>query len=217
MNKEDLKRQINALTQFPFKERANPYQSYWLHDEGYVKGSRDTLYRFDVMEIPENLEGKSVVDLGCQLGTMAMEAYRRGAEPVLGIEFQEEYVECAKELAKYNNFKDITFMQGDLKRGDQVPKLVKSHFGDNTIDIVFALSLYKHVKEVLFTVLAKIDFKTLYIESHNTGTNGLQTPHVQEMISYMKKYSLEPVSFIGFTSDRSPRAVWRIDRDIKVL
>lgn len=215
MTKEELKKQINALTQFPYKERSQPYQSYYLKDEGYVHGTRQTLYRFDVMKISEDLTGKSILDLGCQLGTMGMEAYRRGANPVLGIEYEKDYVNCAKALAAYNDF-DITFIRGDLTAGDSVPRIVMNHFNGKPVDIVFALSLYKHVKEAMFKVLSKIKFKTLYIESHNTGTAGLETQHVKEILSYMKKYGYSPV-FVDFTTDRSPRAVWRVSHDNEIL
>lgn len=217
MTKDELKNKINSLAQFPYNQRSQSYQAYWLHDEGWIKGTRDALYRFNVMGITEDLSGKSVLDLGCQLGVMGMECCRRGATNVLGVEYQPEYVECARDLAEYNNFKNITFIQGDLTKGDEVPKIVNKHFDNKPVDICLALSLYKHVKEPLFNVLSKIKFKTLYIESHNTGTTGIQTPHVVEMLSYMKKYSLEPVTFIGFTTDRSPRAVWRISHESKVF
>ncbi|MFA5024999.1 MAG: class I SAM-dependent methyltransferase [Candidatus Shapirobacteria bacterium] len=216
MTKDELKQQINVLTQFPHKERSQPYQSYYLKDEGYIKGTRDTLYRFDIMKIEKDLSGKSVLDLGCQLGTMGVEAYRRGAGPVLGIEYEKDYVSCAKALAKYNEF-DITFIQGDLTKGDEVPKLVNKFFNNKPVDVVLALALYKHVKEHMFKVLSKIKFKTLYIESHNTGTAGLETQHVKEMLLFMKKYDYSPV-FIDFVADRSLRAIWRIDcHDNEVL
>jgi tRNA (mo5U34)-methyltransferase len=46
--------------------------------------------------IPENLEGKSVLDIGCNAGFYAMEMKRRGAERVLGLDTKDEYLEQAK-------------------------------------------------------------------------------------------------------------------------
>src|SRR5690242_722792 len=49
--------------------------------------------------IPENLEGKSVLDIGCNAGFYAMEMKRRGAERVLGLDTKDEYLEQAKFAA----------------------------------------------------------------------------------------------------------------------
>ena len=45
-----LRKKIEELGQFPFKERKTPYQSYYLNDV-YKDGSRDTLYRYEKMKI----------------------------------------------------------------------------------------------------------------------------------------------------------------------
>ena len=86
MTKEELKTKIKKLTQFPHKERKQQYQSYWIGDE-YEKGSRDINYRLDMFNIPFDLSKMiGVVDLGCQLGSVAQACYKRGARKVTGIE-----------------------------------------------------------------------------------------------------------------------------------
>ena len=85
----NLKRQVQELGQFPFKDRSQPYQSYYLGKE-LIKGTRDIQYRFKKFEIPEDLKGKTVLDLGCCLGAVCQFAYMRGARGILGIDYQQE-------------------------------------------------------------------------------------------------------------------------------
>src|SRR3954453_21413901 len=49
--------------------------------------------------IPEDLRGKSVLDIGCNAGFYAIEMKRRGAERVLGIDSDEHYLAQARFAA----------------------------------------------------------------------------------------------------------------------
>ncbi len=60
--------------------------------------------------IPKNLRGKSVLDVGCNAGFYSMEMKRRGADRVLGIDFDEGYLAQARFAAKVNRLK-IEFRQ----------------------------------------------------------------------------------------------------------
>jgi tRNA (mo5U34)-methyltransferase len=46
--------------------------------------------------IPQNLTGKSVLDIGCNAGFYSLEMKRRGAERVLGIDFDDDYLAQAR-------------------------------------------------------------------------------------------------------------------------
>lgn len=50
--------------------------------------------------IPDDLSGKSVLDIGCNGGFYAIEMKRRGAERVLGIDFDEDYLAQARFAAE---------------------------------------------------------------------------------------------------------------------
>jgi tRNA (mo5U34)-methyltransferase len=58
--------------------------------------------------IPADLSGKSVLDIGCNAGFYAMEMKRRGAERVLGLDTQDEYLAQARFAAEINEL-DIEF------------------------------------------------------------------------------------------------------------
>ena len=58
--------------------------------------------------IPRNLTGLSVLDIGCNGGFYSIEMKRRGAERVLGIDFDEDYLAQARFAAEVTGL-DIEF------------------------------------------------------------------------------------------------------------
>jgi len=202
-----LKERIAKLAQFPHKERSQPYQSYFM-DGKYVNGTRDTLYRFDKMDLPKNFTGMSLLDLGAQLGSMSIEAYRRGARNILGLEYEQDFIDCATELAQYN-YMSIVYKHADLKNLNSTIDTIHGFFGkENTVDIVLALSLTKHVGVLnLYHILRNFKWKYCYIEGHNCNGD-LNTPHCQDIVkNLVSKFTH---TFIGFTEDRSIRPVWKL-------
>jgi len=53
--------------------------------------------------LPEDLTGKSVLDVGCNAGFYSLEMKRRGAERVVGIDTDERYLAQARLAAKVND------------------------------------------------------------------------------------------------------------------
>jgi tRNA (mo5U34)-methyltransferase len=60
--------------------------------------------------VPDDLSGKSVLDIGCNAGFYSLEMKRRGAERVLGIDMDEEYLAQARFAAEVMEA-DIEFQQ----------------------------------------------------------------------------------------------------------
>jgi tRNA (mo5U34)-methyltransferase len=58
--------------------------------------------------IPADLSGKSVLDIGCNAGFYSMEMKRRGAARVLGVDFDDRYLEQARFAAEVEGA-DIEF------------------------------------------------------------------------------------------------------------
>ena len=50
--------------------------------------------------VPTDLKGKTVLDIGCNAGFYSMEMKRRGADRVLGIDFDDEYLAQARFAAE---------------------------------------------------------------------------------------------------------------------
>ncbi len=206
MDKDALKAKIMQLAQFPFKQRKSNYQSYLMNGE-YIGGSRNTQYRIDKMGFDKvEMAGRTVLDLGCNLGAMCFDMYHRGARKVTGIDVEADYTNCSRELARYNGM-PINFLTMDLNDTDAVAKWTKMYYPTG-VDVLFVLSLYKHMKEQFWTLLNSINFRTCYVESHN-APKGLETEHVKEMIKIFKSLPVQ-VEYLGMTEDRSPRCVWKL-------
>ena len=58
--------------------------------------------------LPADLRGKSVLDIGCNGGFYSLEMKRRGADRVLGIDFDEDYLRQARFAAEVSEL-DIEF------------------------------------------------------------------------------------------------------------
>ena len=76
--------------------------SHFLGDYPKIK------WRHFASAIPEDLTGKSVLDIGCNAGFYAMEMKRRGAKRVLGLDAMDEYLRQARFAAEVNEL-DIEF------------------------------------------------------------------------------------------------------------
>jgi tRNA (mo5U34)-methyltransferase len=59
--------------------------------------------------LPEDLTGKSVLDIGCNAGFYSMEMKRRGAERVVGIDSDERYLAQARFAAETLGYDNIEF------------------------------------------------------------------------------------------------------------
>lgn len=76
----------------PKTSKGRAYQSF-----SDSPGASQSQKKLDAIRLPENLQGKSVLDLGCNEGFFSMEAQRRGAARVVGIDARPEFVEKARE------------------------------------------------------------------------------------------------------------------------
>ena len=64
--------------------------------------------------VPEDLTGKSVLDIGCNAGFYSFEMKRRGAARVIGLDHDQRYLEQARFAADVLGFEDIEFRLGEV-------------------------------------------------------------------------------------------------------
>ena len=103
--------------------------------------------------------GRSVLDLGCHVGAMLFQIANYGITKGVGIEFDEEKVEIAREIAKLTEA-PLLFQAADLDTLDA------EQIGE--FDIVLALSIEKHVvsQPRLISLLGKITADLLIFEGN---------------------------------------------------
>jgi len=76
--------------------------NHFLHDYPRCKFARFA------HALPEDLSGKSVLDIGCNAGFYSLEMKRRGAERVLGVDYDDRYLAQARLAAEITGV-DIEF------------------------------------------------------------------------------------------------------------
>ncbi|MGH6790366.1 MAG: class I SAM-dependent methyltransferase [Pseudolabrys sp.] len=84
------------------------YQSF--EGEAGDSNSAEKLARIDM---PADLTGKGVLDLGCNEGFFCIEAKKRGAAHVVGVDANEKWIELARKRAAEANA-EIEFINGDF-------------------------------------------------------------------------------------------------------
>lgn len=84
-----------------------------------------------------DFKDKDVLDIGCFHGFIAFKAEEAGARSVAGVELNENAIEVARRVAWLKNSR-ARFYQGDLA----------SLKTDHVYDIVFALNMLHHVKDI---------------------------------------------------------------------
>lgn len=108
--------------------------------------------------LPADLTGKSVLDVGCNAGFYAIEAKRRGARRVLGVDGQRQHVRQALFVRKVLGL-DIEY------RRMNVYELTRRNVGE--FDITLALGLVYHLKHLVLALenLYEVTRELLIVET----------------------------------------------------
>jgi tRNA (mo5U34)-methyltransferase len=82
----------------------------WTAPEHFLGDYPGVKWRRYADALPVDLRGRTVLDIGCNGGFFSMEMKRRGADRVLGIDFDEDYLAQARFAAEVEGL-DIEFRQ----------------------------------------------------------------------------------------------------------
>lgn len=139
-------------------------------------------------------KNNKILDLGCGAGRTTINLYRNGYKDIIGLDYSEKLIECAKEYCN-NNKLDVKFIYGDATD--------LSDFENNTFDtILFSYNgltsipkqenrdkVLQEVKRVLkddgifiFTAHDRDNpkYKSIWDEEKNKWDNGLQDKNLYE-------------------------------------
>ncbi len=117
-------------------------------------------------DIPADLTGKTVLDIGCNGGFYAMEMKRRGADRVLGIDFDEDYLNQARFAAEVEGL-SIEFLRMSVY---DVGALAER------FDIVFFIGVLYHLRHPLLAldlVHEHVTRDLLVFQSMQRGSNAV--------------------------------------------
>ena len=105
------------------------YQSFD-EDEGHSR-SGDKLKS---IKIPQDLSGKSVLDIGCNEGFFCVQAKKRGASYVLGVDTHPPFIETALQRADQCDA-DVDFIVGNI-----------FNVSGKRFDVILVLSVLHYIK-----------------------------------------------------------------------
>lgn len=170
------------------------YSSFHLPKFTIENATRNTLHRFNQFNIPQDLQGKTVLDLGSNTGAMSFEFARRGAS-VVGVEYNSDRVAFCNELSKTLNLPAV-FYTYDLNQG--LPKEINREF-----DIVscMALDAYMDDRFALYQLMIERTRGMCYFESNYPNSDSRDFKIEVEDI---KNYCLKHIPFVIFIGWSTP-------------
>jgi tRNA (mo5U34)-methyltransferase len=114
----------------------------WTAPDHFLGDYPNLKWRCYADAIPRDLRGKTVLDIGCNGGFFSMEMKRRGADRVLGIDFDEDYLAQARFAAEVEGL-DIEFRRLSVYDVG----LLRERF-----DIVFFIGVFYHLRHPLLAL-----------------------------------------------------------------
>ncbi|HMG05844.1 MAG TPA: DUF1698 domain-containing protein [Chthoniobacterales bacterium] len=147
--------------------------------------------------LPADLEGKSVLDVGCNAGFYSVEAKRRGAKRVLGVDAQRKHIRQALFVRKVLGL-DLEYRRMDVYELDP---LVIGEF-----DITLALGLVYHLKHLVLGLekLYAVTREILIVETAIIPPEQTPPSFVQSLGRF--KQVLHPLACVANSPD-APEAV----------
>ena len=167
-----------------------------------IKGSRNSLTRAWALGLNEiDFGGKTVLDIGCDLGETSRILSDFGAQRVVGVDRRDK-PQLAYEISNLLGRRNMDFIRAPLP--DHVEDIRKVT-GIEQFDIVLFLSVIDHVSYGKWCVDLVKDGGLFFVEGH--GQRDLKS-YVSELLKILKK-DFAKVEFLDFTRDNYIRPIFR--------
>ncbi len=181
-----------------------------------IPGQRDHRHRVKHMQLDGlNFKGKTVLDIGCNNGTMLREAVRRGAKWAIGVDDRRTHVWA--ELNNWLGYWGIDFLTLSMP---SEWKAIRTLTGIQKFDIVFALAIVQHIEGAYDSWFAELTKGVFYLEGDRLPPeaafqSGWEPGFRQVEADTGEQYSADlardfkQVEWLGWIKDEDRRALYR--------
>lgn len=182
--------------------RSNPSGiAYQAVPELDINGTRNLEHRLSVLRLDEvEFSGKSVLDLGCNLGAFSRLAYDKGARRIVGV---DHVADLAYEISNWLGYWNIDFLDRSLMMingGDIAAALG----GIDKFDIVFSMAIHNYMKGDV-DWMADLCKETFIFEGHGGDPR-------EAYEDYLNR-NFDRVEHLGQTTDNYVRQVFRAEEN----
>jgi tRNA (mo5U34)-methyltransferase len=139
LSRDEIRRRVDALGPWFHNldlKGVSTAPSHFLGDYPCVK------WRRFAGVVPDNLQGRTVLDIGCNAGFYALEMKRRGAERVLGLDTDDEYLAQARFAAEVSGL-EIEFRKMSAYDVGQLGE---------QFDLVIFMGVFYHLRHPLLAL-----------------------------------------------------------------
>lgn len=115
-NFEPVEIEKELIIRAPFHKQNNDFNQEVIIEPqmSFGTGHHQTTYLMARYLLSMNLKGRSVLDMGCGTGVLAILAALNGAQSVCAIDIEKNAVENSELNMKHNSIKDIQLIEGDV-------------------------------------------------------------------------------------------------------
>lgn len=127
------------------------------------RAQRRSARRFENFGIqPADIAGRSVLDLGSNIGAITFELQKYQPAYCIGVEYDADKVDAAQRVAALHGLGNVTFLEGDIDT-------LTTDLVGGSFDVVFCLAIEAHVsdRKRLFRLLGEVTGDVLYFEGNN--------------------------------------------------
>jgi ubiquinone/menaquinone biosynthesis C-methylase UbiE len=174
----------------------------------YLRRNRFARQRIkNVFSMLPPLEGRAFLDIGCGMGTFAIEAAKKGATST-GLDMMPQALSAARRVALKEHATTAHFVQGDA---------VRMPLPDSSIDVALAADLTEHLDDTTLDGMLRATARVL----RPGGTLVLYTPESSHIFERLRARGLlleQDPSHIGIrTAKDLAAAVRRAGLDVKSI
>lgn len=174
----------------------------YTYDRAEDEWSRKRVARFHA----EDLEGKSVMDFGCNQGNILFMCKERGAVAITGVEHNAWCVEQANNRVAEEHLENAKFVCGDMENLALYRNLPKA----DTVLLLAILDTSENAfgnKAAIIGNISRMAKNTLYYEGHKRPES-----HVRRMYEFMAYSDFTRLEYLG--KDDQGRPLMRFGREL---